>query len=332
MIPLTFAFSTAVSDFTAGDVVVRNGTLSGFNGSGDTYTAVLTPRKPGPVRVEIPSGAANAGGQASNSVVFTRTYDTAGPTVTINQAGGQVDPAIAGPFTFAVQFSQPVTGFTGAGVSFTGSTATGTLAANVTGSGQTYTVSVSGMVGDGTVVASLLADAGVANGHPSAASTSSDNTITFTPPGVGSPTATIDQNAGQPDPTPLSTIVFRVRFSDPVNGFSTNDVILSGTAPGTLTKTVSSISSSDYLVLVSGMSGAGTVIAALPAGAATAQAGGQPTFAATSSDNQVTYAPTGGSSSGPSAAGGSGACGLGSGLAALLASGALALLARRSLR
>lgn len=332
--PVTFTFSSPVTDFTAGDVVVTNGSFSGFSGSGTTYTGNVTANKGGTVKVEIPSAAANAGGFACNAAALTRIYDPKGPLVTINQAIGQADPVISGPILFTAQFSAPVTGFTGADVSFSGSTATGTMAAVVTGSGQTYTISVSGMVGDGTVRASLAADAAFANGHPSAASTSSDNTVTFTPPGVGSPSVTINQDAGQPDPTPLAAALFRVRFSNPVNGFTAADVQLSGSAPGTLTASVSSIGStgSEFMVLVGGMTGPGTVIASLPAGVATAQAGSQPTFAGTSSDNQVTYAPVGGSGSTPSASSGSGACGLGSGLAALLLGGVLVLFARRSLR
>ncbi|MBA3700801.1 MAG: hypothetical protein H0W78_18285 [Planctomycetes bacterium] len=332
--PVTFIFSSPVSDFTAGDVLVSNGTFSGFSGSGTTYTGTITAKKAGVVKVEIASGAANASGFACNAAALTRAYDPKGPLVTINQAVGQADPVISGPILFTAQFTAPVTGFTGADVSFSGSTATGTMAGVVTGSGTTYTISVSGMVGDGTVVPSILVDAAFANGHPSAASTSSDNSVTFTPPPVGSPSVTLVQDAGQPDPTPLATVVFRVRFSNPVNGFTAADVQLTGTAPGTLSASVSSVGTAgdEYLVLVGGMTGAGTVIASLPAGAATAQAGGAPTFVSTGSDNQVTYAPVGGSGSTPSASSGSGACGLGSGLAALLAGCALVLLGRRSLR
>jgi len=332
--PVTFTFSSPVSDFTAGDVLVSNGTFNGFSGSGTTYTGTITAKKAGVVKVEIPSAAANASGFASNAAALTRTYDPKGPLVTINQAASQADPVISGPILFTAQFTAPVTGFTGADVSFSGSTATGTMVAAVTGSGTTYSISVSGMVGDGTVWASLAADAAFANGHPSAASTSNDNSVTFTPPGVGSPSVTINQDAGQPDPTPLAAALFRVRFSNPVNGFSAGDVQLSGSATGTLNASVSSVGSAgtEFIVLVGGMTGPGTVIASLSAGAATAQAGSQPTFAATSSDNQVTYAPVGGSGSGPSATSGSGACGLGSGLAALLAGCALVLFGRRSLR
>jgi len=43
MVPITIIFSEDVTGFDATDINITNGTLSDFNGSGDTYTANLTP-------------------------------------------------------------------------------------------------------------------------------------------------------------------------------------------------------------------------------------------------------------------------------------------------
>ncbi|MBA3707354.1 MAG: hypothetical protein H0W83_00875 [Planctomycetes bacterium] len=327
-IPLTFTFSTAVSDFVAADIAVTNGAVTGFAGSGAAYTATLVPASPGPVRVEIASGAANAGGFACNAAVLTRVYDTVGPNVTINQAVGQADPSISGPLSFTLQFSAPVTGFTGSDLSFTGSTAGGVITAAVTGSGTTWTANVSGMTTGGTVVASVPADAAVANGHPTAASTSTDNSITFVPPGLGSPIVTIQQHASQPDPTAAPVILFSVHVSAAVTDFTAADVVLSGSAGGPLSAVISG-SGADYTVLVSGMTVAGTVIANVPVGAASS--GGLPSFAATTSDNQVTYDLAASSSGNAPAAADGRSCGAGSGLAALAMVGlvGVGLLRRR---
>jgi hypothetical protein len=103
------------------------------------------------------------------------------PTVTINQAAAQADPTGTSPITFDVVFSEAVSDFVTGDVNLSASTAGGTLIGTVTGAGTTYTVAVSGMTGDGTVIASI--DAGVATGDGSAlgnaASTSTDNTVTF---------------------------------------------------------------------------------------------------------------------------------------------------------
>ena len=52
-----------------------------------------------------------AGNTGVGSTTFT--VDTVAPTVTINQAAGQVDPATGGPVHFTVVFSEPVSGFEG---------------------------------------------------------------------------------------------------------------------------------------------------------------------------------------------------------------------------
>jgi hypothetical protein len=214
------------------------------------------------------------------------------PTVTINQAASQADPTSASPVVFTVVFSEPVTGFDGTDVAFTGSTAGGTLAAAVSGSGENYTVSVSGMTTSGTVVAAIPASAAAdADNNPTGASTSTDNSVTYNSP---PPTVTINQAVGQADPTTGGPISFTVTFSKPVTGFDAADVSFTGsTAGGTLAATVSGTGPT-YTVAVSGMTTNGTVVASIPAGAAT-DAGGQANTASTSTDNSVQFtagAPT----------------------------------------
>jgi hypothetical protein len=68
-------------------------------------------------------GAQDATGNANVAYTFTDntvTYDTTRPTVTINQAAAQADPTNASPINFTVVFSEPVTGFTNADVTLTG--------------------------------------------------------------------------------------------------------------------------------------------------------------------------------------------------------------------
>jgi hypothetical protein len=188
------------------------------------------------------------------------------PTVTINQTGGQPDPTNASPIQFTVTFSEIVTGFTAGDVSFAGSTVGGTLVAAVSGAGPVYTVSVTGMSGTGAVVASIPAGAATdLGGNPNAASTSTDNSVAFD---GTAPTVTINQAAGQTDPTNASPIQFTVTFSETVFGFTSSDVSFSGsTVGGTLVASVSG--TGPYTVSVTGMTGTGTVVASIPASAAT---------------------------------------------------------------
>jgi hypothetical protein len=100
--------------------------------------------------------------------------------VTIDKAAGQLDPTNTSPINFTAVFSKPVSGFTGAGVTISG-TAGGTKAATVSGGPSTYNVAVSGMTTSGTVIATI--PAGVARdaaGNLNTASTSTNNSVTFT--------------------------------------------------------------------------------------------------------------------------------------------------------
>jgi VCBS repeat-containing protein len=109
--------------------------------------------------------------------------DTTAPSVTINQASGQADPTTDSPIHFTAVFSEPVTDFTDSDVILSGTA--GATTADVTESapndGTTYDVAVSGMTPDGTVIASIPANAAkdiALNGNT--ASTSTDNIVTFT--------------------------------------------------------------------------------------------------------------------------------------------------------
>ena len=52
---VTVTFSEAVTSFVAGDVTVTNGSISGFSGSGTTYTFNVTPAANGTVTVDVPA-------------------------------------------------------------------------------------------------------------------------------------------------------------------------------------------------------------------------------------------------------------------------------------
>ena len=117
---------------------------------------------------------------ASTRFVITVTAPViTAPTVTINQAIGQADPTMTTPIHFTVVFNRAVTGFAAGKVTLSGS-APGTGVSTLSGSGTSYDVAVSGMTGSGTVSATLAA--GAAHdvlGMASAASTSTDNTVTY---------------------------------------------------------------------------------------------------------------------------------------------------------
>lgn len=156
---------------TSGGVLNTNITTATLATSG-TWHAVVYPSTFTP-----PSYYNSADPQALASDSFV--VDLVAPTVTINQASSQADPTNTLPIHFTVVFSESVTGFTSAGVSLSG-TAPGTKTITITGGGTTYDVAVGGLTGDGTVIASVIAGAALDQAlNSSAASTSTDNTVTY---------------------------------------------------------------------------------------------------------------------------------------------------------
>ncbi|MFI5379933.1 MAG: beta strand repeat-containing protein [Tepidisphaerales bacterium] len=287
-INFTVVFSAPVTGFTGSGVVLggtAGASIAVVTGSGTTYNvAVSGMTQSGVVTVTIPPNVAqdinDNGNLPSTSVDNKVTFEYLAPSVTINQASSQADPTNGATINFTVIFSQPVTGFDGAGV-LLGGTA-GATTAVVTGSGTAYNVAVSGMTQPGTVIATIPAGVATsADGFTNNPSTSTDNTVTFD---NVRPTVTIDQAAAQVDPTDGSTITFTAVFSKPVTGFGPGSVALSGTA-GPTTAVVTG-SGTTYTVVVTGMTGPGTVIASITANGAF-DAAGNGNVASTSTDNSV---------------------------------------------
>jgi hypothetical protein len=296
--PISFAvhFNEAVTGFTGSDVSFVGSTVGGtpvasVTGSGADYTVAVTGMTgDGTVVVGIPAGlafdlAGNAS-LASTSLDASVRFDNIRPGLTVTKAAAQNDPTQSSPIAFDLHFNEAVTGFAGTDVSFAGSTVGGTLAANVTGSGMDYVVTVTGMAGQGEVVVTIPADSAFdAAGNGNTNSTTGDNSVRFD---VVAPTVTIEQGSTQPDPTNASPVTFDVHFSEPVTGFTSADVSFAGgTIGGTLAANVVG-SGADYTVTVTGMSGVGTVVASIPAGRV-ADGAGNPNEASTSVDNSVLF-------------------------------------------
>ena len=109
------------------------------------------------------------------------TIDTTPPTVTVNQATGQVDPGRIGlAINFSAVFSEPVFNFAAAGVTLGGTAgASSVVVTNPSGDHMTYNLAVSGTTQAGTVIVSLAAAVAIDTaGNANTASTSTDNTVT----------------------------------------------------------------------------------------------------------------------------------------------------------
>ncbi len=217
----TFEFSKPVTGFTAGDIVLTNGSGSQFTViDSDTYTLVVTPIADGAVLIAVGANAAqdiDSNGSLAANTSFTS--DRTGPLLSITPNATTVS---ANPITFTFQFSETVSGFTASDVTITNGTA-GTFTVV---DGDTYTLQVvPGSVGLVTVDVGANAVQDVAtngNAATSASITSDPNAVTLSI----TPNGTV---------TNATTILFTFQFNVSVTGFTAGDVNLTNGTAGTFT-------------------------------------------------------------------------------------------------
>lgn len=176
----------AVTNWNANNVSVLLGSSNGSFGAATNFTLGTNP-------TAVTTGDFNEDGKqdiaAANatsntiSILLNTCTDTIAPTVTINQAD-QPDPVTTLPVHFIATFSEPVYGFTGADVALSGTAAPTTVVLSELAPHDqtTFDIAVSGMTGQGTVIAAINADAAQdLAGNGNTASTSIDNTAIYQP-------------------------------------------------------------------------------------------------------------------------------------------------------
>ena len=215
----TFTFSEDVTGFALGQIDVGNGAASNFAGSGDSYTATITPAADGTVTVDVDAGAAqdDAGNDNTAAPQFSIENDETAPTVAITT--GSSDP-VSGAFTATFTFSEDVTGFALGNITVGNGAASnfGTTSASV------YTATIT-PAADGTVtvdVNAAVAQDGAGNDNTAATQFSIENDETA--PTVAITTGTSDPTSG----------VFQVTFtfSEDVTGFSLGGITVGNGSAG----------------------------------------------------------------------------------------------------
>lgn len=167
----------------------------------------------------------------------------------------------------------------------------GALITNVTGGSDTYTVTAD-TGGDGVLGLDLVDDDTIedATGNKlggtgtSGAGDGSFTGATYTIDKTA-PTVTVNQKAGQADPTNALPILWTVTFSEPVTGFDASDLTRGGTTTGGTVAVTGSGAS--YEISLSGSPTNGTTSFTIAANTAQDLAGNNNT-ASTSTDNTVT--------------------------------------------
>ena len=195
----------------------------------------------------------------------TYTVDHTPPTVTVNQSAGQTDPTGGTPINFTVVFSEPInaSAFTMSNITQTGINPS-LITWRITDSGdhKTFTLSAIAVAtaATGTIQPTIVAGAvDDLAGNGNIPNTSADNTVTFN--GADAPSVTINQAAGQVDPTNVLPIKFTVVFSEAIipSTFTPPDIIQNGTATGVTWAITDSGDHTNFSLSATVVTGAGSL-------------------------------------------------------------------------
>lgn len=244
----TFKFSESVSQFVVGEIDVTNATLSEFAGTGDTYTARVTPTTDGPVTIDVAAGVVKDSVGNDNTVATQAiaNFDGTLPSVKILNV-----PATGNsPFTVTFSFTETVTDFELGDITVGNGTASG-----LAGTGTTYTALIT-PASDGTVTIDVAANVAIdiaGNGNNAALQAASG--FDGTAPSVAITGAPASSNG-----TPFSVTI---TFSEDIGGFVEGDIAIANGA----TSNFLAVSRSEFTLDVT-PTGAGDITIDIAAGAA----------------------------------------------------------------
>ncbi|MBV29891.1 MAG: hypothetical protein CL504_04555 [Actinobacteria bacterium] len=217
-INLTAQFSKVVTGFVVSDIVVANGTIANFNPvDGDTYTFDITSPS-GTVTADIAGSVAQDASTNPNTqaLQWNIVYDTTPPTVTLS-ASQDPGPTNIETINLTAQFSEDVTGFTVGDITVANGVAGNFNAVDA----DTYTFDITASSGTVTADVNSSVTTDIARNSNLA---SSQWSIVYdgTQPSV---VLTADKDPG---PTNADTLTLTAQFSEPVTGFTSGDIVVTG--------------------------------------------------------------------------------------------------------
>ena len=225
----TITFNEAVINFDSSDIQL-GGTAGAqtvlLTGGPQIFNAEVSGMTgDGTVIINIPENVCNdsIGNLNLTSQIIKNqiNYDITRPGIEVVRETGQNNPSNDTIISFKAIFTEQLDNFVPANVKLSGTAGASTL--NLRGGPNVYTIDVSGMTSDGSVIVSIpeneLADAA---GNMNTASVNTDNQVIFdtTPPSI----VISSTETGQ---TNLMNIPFTVEFSEFVNGFSESSISIS---------------------------------------------------------------------------------------------------------
>jgi hypothetical protein len=263
-IPVTVTFSESVDDFAEGGISVTHGAVNNFAGSGQDYTFDLVPAGVGTVTATVNADAthdaAGNGNTASNPL--SRDYTNVRPTVSMTSTAS--NPTNVSPIPVTVTFSASVSDFAEEDVTVDH----GTIS-DFGGSGTTYTFDLTPS-GQGLVSASIaenVAHDGANNGNMAGSFSRTYDSVA----------PTMQVSAPSPTVTFTGPVTYTVTYTNAeAVTLSQLDVSLAATGGVTGAKSVmmaKAESTQVWLVIVSDISGQGTLSISIPEGTGTDAAG-----------------------------------------------------------
>ena len=256
---VTYTVTYSGADFVSlspGDVTPTNGSALGtgtieVSGAGNStkIVKILNPSGNGTLGISIKLNTASdlAGNQATSAGPSTTfTVDNTPPTVLISST--TANTTNVSPIPMTVNFSKPVTGFTG------GVTAANGIVGSISGSGQDYTFSVT-PVSNGTVTVSVAANAGydsAGNGNIVATPLSRIYDNVAPTLAIGTPSATIAKSGASVTYTVTYSSADAITLADgnvtmSVTGDASGTVAVSGSGLTTRTVTIASLTGNGTL-------------------------------------------------------------------------------------
>jgi hypothetical protein len=268
------------------DVQISNGNLPTLN---NTVTLALSASPTIADTVGYPLTVASPNPNDAYQV------DNLSPNVTVDQANNQDDPASTLPIRFTAVFSEAIdtSTFTPAAISQSGTAINVSWIITDTGDHKTFTLSVVGVGGNGTLIPSIGVDRvkDLAGNSNTASTFLTDNSVTFGD--TIAPTVTVNRSNSQPPFTNTLPIQFSVVFSEPINAstFEPVDITQSGTATVATWQIVDKGDHTNFTLLATVVGENGTLIPSIMANSVLDYAFNN-NLASTSTDNVVTYDKT----------------------------------------
>ena len=274
-----------VNNYDVYDLTISGGNLAVFEGAvGLNLSAAPT----------ITDGVGTSLLAGEPGIDETYMLDNTRPSVTINQAAGQADPANSTPVNFTVTFNEEinVSTFTPADITQNGSIPSSLVTWEIQDSGdhKVFTLkAVAVYQQSGTLIPSIAANrVEDLAGNGNTPSTSTDNAVVFFDD--VRPSVLVNQAAGQPDPTSSLPVTFSVVFSEPIipSIFTPSDITQNGTATGVTWKITDTGDHKTFALEATATTSYGTLKPSISANRVTDLVGNDNT-ASTSTDNEVTY-------------------------------------------